>query len=153
MGKYRPLIFILLISLTLGTLIFRSCRYDWSPHYINNKDVAISEKLYSPDRSIAVVYYILDVGARGTRLYKSLLTESNYDDELMTYNLPPEIIVLKWVDNKTINVRYDPNEIFRLGGTYSEMDYTKDTIIVNGVSLIIKERIKENRDSVFRDVL
>jgi len=151
MQKYKPLVFTLLISATLGVLVFRSCRYDWNPHYIGNKDVTIEKKLYSPDRSMAVVYYTLDVGARGTRSYKSLLAKDDYDHNLMTFNLPPEIVVLNWVDNKTLNVRYDPNEILNLGGTYTEIDFTKDSIVINGVSLIITQRIKENRDSVFHE--
>ena len=149
MGKYRTLILTLLILVTLGILIFRGCRYDWNPHYIGNSAVTIDGKLYSPDSSIAVVYYTLDVGARGTRSYKSLLKEKDYDNELMTFNLAPEIVVVKGVDNQTLNVRYDPNEIYKLGGTYTELNLTKDTIVVNDVLIIIKQRIKENRDSVF----
>ncbi|WP_207531606.1 hypothetical protein [Desertivirga arenae] len=149
MSKYSPLILILLISGILGTLIFRSCRYDWNPHYIGNKDVTVDRKLYSPDRKIAVVYYTLDVGVRGTRSYKSLLADDDYDNDLIRYTLPPEIVVLNWAGNRTLNVRYDPNEIFRLGGSYTEIDFSKDTIVINGVSLINKKRINENRDSVF----
>lgn len=134
---------MLLILSTLGLLVFKGCRYDWSPHYIDNSAVTIENKLYSPDSSIAVVYYTLDVGGRGIREYKSLLREKDYDNDLTIYNLPPEITVVKWLDNKTLNVRYDPSEIYRLGATASELDITKDTIIVNGVNLVMSERIQK----------
>jgi hypothetical protein len=149
--KYKILTFTFLILAALGILIFRSYRYDWNPHYIDNKQVTIDKKLFSPDSSIAVVNYTLDVGARGTRPYKSLLRKNDYDNDLTTYTLPPELIVLKWVDNHKLNAIYDPNEIFRLGGMYTQLDFTKDTIIINDVFVIIKRRIKENRDSVFHE--
>lgn len=149
MTKYRTITITFLTLAFLGIIIFRSCRYDWNPHYINNKAVQINEKLFSPDSSIAVVNYSLDVGARGIRNYKSLLREKNYDGELTQYTLPPELVVLKWVDNKRLNVKYDPNEVFRLGGQHTELDFTKDTIVVNDIFVIIKQRVKENCDSVF----
>ena len=130
----------LLILATLGILIFRGCRYDWSPHYIDNNAVTMNERLFSPDSSVAVVYYTLDVGARGDRLYKSILRADDYDDELTKYNLPPEIVVVNWQDNQTLKVTYDPNEIYRLGGTHTDLDLTKDTIIVNGIKLVVTER-------------
>ncbi|WP_210490151.1 hypothetical protein [Rufibacter aurantiacus] len=147
-AKHKTSLITFLILMTLGTLIFRACRYYWSPHYIGNRAVEIDGKLYSPDSTAAVVFYTLDVGARGTRSYKSLLKEKDYDDELTAYNLPPEIVVEKWVDNKTLNVKYDPNEIYRLGGTHTDLDLTKDTVVVNDVFLVIKQRVKVNRDSV-----
>jgi len=132
-----------------GILIFRSCRYDWNPHYLNNSEVRIDGTLFSPDSSVAVVSYILDVGARGTRNYKSLLRKKDYDDELSQYTLPPELVVLKWVDNTRLDVKYDPNDIFRSGGQYTELDFTKDTLMVNEIFVVIKQRVKQNRDSVF----
>lgn len=149
MTKYRTITITFLTLAFLGIIIFRSCRYDWNAHYVDNKAVRIYEKLFSPDSSIAVVNYSLDVGARGIRTYKSLLREKDYDDELTQYMLPPELVVLKWVDNKRLDVKYDPNEVFRLGGQYTEFDFTKDTIVVNDIFVIIKQRVKENRDSVF----
>lgn len=149
MTKYRTVTISFLTLAFLGIIIYRSCRYDWNAHYVNSKAVRIYEKLFSPDSSIAVVNYSLDVGARGIRTYKSLLREKDYDDELTQYTLPPELVVLKWVDNKRLDVRYDPNEVFRSGGQNTEFDFTKDTIVVNDIFVIIKQRVKENRDSVF----
>ncbi|RZJ18390.1 MAG: hypothetical protein EON51_17390 [Acinetobacter sp.] len=149
--KYKALTITLLTLVFLGILVFRSCRYDWNPHYLNNSEVAIDKKLFSPDSSVAVVNYTLDVGTRGTRTYKSLLREKDYDNELTRYTLPPELVVLKWIDNTTLAVKYDPNEIFRLGGQYTALDFTKDTIVVNEIFVVIKHRIKENRDSVFHE--
>ena len=102
--------------------------------------MTMNDRLFSPDSSVAVVYYTLDVGARGDRIYKSILRADDYDDELTTYNLPPEIVVVNWQDNQTLKVTYDPNEIYRLGGTHSDLDLTKDTIIVNGIKLVVTER-------------
>jgi hypothetical protein len=147
--KLRKLTFSSLILVTLAILIFRSCRYAWNPHYMSNSEVSFDKKLFSPDSSIAVVNYTVDVGASGTRSYKSLLRKNDYDNDLTTYTLPPELVVLKWVDNNTLNAIYDPNEIFRLGGMQTELDFTKDTIIINDIFIVIKQRIKENRDSVF----
>ncbi|MGY6741660.1 MAG: hypothetical protein ACXIUQ_02915 [Cecembia sp.] len=143
MVKHRTLILTILIITTLGILTFRGCRYDWSPHYLDNNAVIINEKLFSPDSSASVVYYTLDVGARGNRLYKSLLKEIDYDGELKKHNLPPEIVVINWEDNGTLNVIYDPNEIYRLGALYSKLDLTKDTIYINGIKLIVRERISK----------
>lgn len=116
MMKYRKLAITFLILLAFGILIFRSFRYDWNPHYIDNNEVAIGKKLFSPDISIAVVYYTLDVGTRGIRPYKSLLRKKDYGYDMTKYSLPPQLVVLKWVDNRTLNVKYDPNEKIRIGG-------------------------------------
>ncbi|MDO6437865.1 hypothetical protein Q4534_10620 [Cyclobacterium sp. 1_MG-2023] len=109
---------------------------------MDNNAVTIERKQLSPNNSIAVVYYTLDVGARGTRLYKSLLREKDYKKNLFDFNLPPELVIEKWLNNKTLFVKYDPNEIYRLGATYSELDMLRDTIKVNGIDLIITERIE-----------
>lgn len=137
--KNRALILALLILSIFGIIIFKGCRYDWSPHYIDNDAVTINEKLFSPDSSVTVVFHTLDVGARGDKLYKSLLRSNDYGGKLTTYNLPPEIVIVNWEDNQTLKVTYDPNEI-RLGGTHTNLDLTKDTINVNGINLIVTER-------------
>ena len=146
--KQRSLIIAITIITILGILAFKGCRHDWSPHYLKNNAVTINEKLFSPDSSAAVVYYTLDVGARGDRLYKSLLREEDYDGKLTTFNLPPEIVVSNWVDNQTLNVKYDQNEIYRLGSVYSDLDLTKDTLIINGIKLIVTER--KSKEDHFR---
>ena len=149
MKKYRTFTFTLLILFAIGILIFRSCRYDWNPHYLGNSEVTIGKKLCSPDSSEAVANYSLHVGARGIRFYKSLLRKKDYSNDFTKYALPPEIVVLNWVDNRILNVKYDPNEILRLGEMHTELNFNKDTIVINDVSVIIKQRIKENSDSVF----
>jgi hypothetical protein len=61
----------------------------------------------------------------------------------MAYNLPPELVVVKWVNNKMLAVKYDPNESLRLGGLVTDLDLTKDSLTRNGITLIVKERIKK----------
>ncbi|WP_186756549.1 hypothetical protein [Echinicola salinicaeni] len=139
-AKIKTFVFTALILMILGVLITRGCRFDWNPHYLDNNAIKINKKLYSPDSSIAVVYYTLDVGARGYRQYKSILREEDYDDELTTFNVPPEMVVVNWVDNHNLKVVYDLNEIYGLGGIHTDLDLTKDTIIINGIKLIVAER-------------
>ncbi len=133
-----------------GLLVFffvsyKRIKHFVNPHYLDNEAVSIENKLYSPDSSIAIVYYILDVGARGFRNYKAVLRQSDYNGDLMTYNLPPELVVVRWINNKTLEVNYDPNESFRLGGLTTDLDLKRDTLTRNGVTLIVKQRIeKEN---------
>ena len=139
--KTKYILLLIFVPLIIIVGIFnKDIRFFVSPHYLDNDAVYVGEKLYSPDSSVAVVYYTLDVGARGDREYKCILKENDYDNELMTNNLPPEIVVVKWVDNQTLKVIYDPNEAYRLGGTYTELDMTKDIITVNGINLIVTER-------------
>jgi hypothetical protein len=140
--KYLFIIAGLLIAFFLS---YKRVKHFVSPHYLDNDAVMIEHKLYSPDSSVAIVYYTLDVGARGIRNYKAVLRQSDYNDDLMTNNLPPELVVIKWIDNKTLEVNYDPNEPIRLGGLATDLDLKKDTLTRNGVTILVKERVeKEN---------
>lgn len=111
MRKYRILILTILILITVSILSYKSCRIFLNPHYIDNSALTINEKLNFPDSSIAVVYYTLDVGGRGDRLYKSLLRHEDYKNDISIFNLPPQVVVLRWLDNETLLVKHDTNEI------------------------------------------
>ena len=68
----------------------------------------------------------------------------------MKNNLPPQLVVLGWTKNNTLSVQYNPNMALALGGGLTDLDLKKDTLERNGILIIIKERIRENRDSVFK---
>jgi hypothetical protein len=140
--KYLFIIAALLIAFFLS---YKRIKHFVSPHYLDNEAVNIEHKLYSPDSAVAIVYYTLDVGARGIRDYKAVLRQSDYNDDLMINNLPPELVVIMWIDNKTLAVNYDPNEPLRLGGLSTDLDLKRDTLTRNGVTILVKERVeKEN---------
>jgi hypothetical protein len=143
--KASKYLFILAALLIAFFLSYKRIKHFASPHYLDNEAVNIEHKLYSPDSSVAIVYYTLDVGARGIRDYKAVVRQSDYNDDLMTHNLPPELVVIKWIDNKTIEVKYDPNEPLRLGGLATDLDLERDTLTRNGVTFLVRERMeKEN---------
>lgn len=141
MRKYRPLILTIFILTILIILTYKSCRNFLTPHYVDNRAVTINEKLYSPDSSVFVLYYTLDVGAVGTRDYKSVLRQKDLTNDLSLYTLPPQIIVLKWLDNETLLVKHDTNEIYRVGANASDLELNRDTIPVNDIKLIVTERV------------
>ena len=145
--SYKIIAFILIIIL-LFVLTFKSCRHFWNPHYLDNKAINIDNKLFSPDSSVAVVYYTLDNGAINFHSYKTILRPQDYDNDLLTNNLPEQIIVLGWHDNKTLDVKCDPNEAIRLGGGVTDLDLTKDTLIRNGVTIIIRERVAKIKNYI-----
>lgn len=137
----RHLILTLLILTICVILSYKSCRNFLTPHYIENRAITVNEKLYSPDSSVFVLYYTLDVGAVGTRDYKSILRQKDLTNDLSHYNLPPQIIVIKWLDNETLLVKHDTNEIYRVGANSSDLELNRDTIPVNDIKLIVTERV------------
>jgi hypothetical protein len=141
MRKHRVLILTVVILTILTILSYKGCRNFLTPHYIDNSAVTVNEKLYSPDSSIFVLYYTLDVGAVGYRDYKSVLRQKDLTNDLSLYNLPPQIIIIKWLDNETLLVKHDTNEIYRVGANASELELYKDTIPINSIKLIVTERV------------
>lgn len=136
----KKLAFISLFTIPL-ILTYKSCKYFWNPHYLDNKSVFIKNKLFSPDSTFAVIYYTLYAGVAGPRSYKSI---SKPNENYVYPNLLPEqIIVLGWHDEKTLFVKYDPNEPIRLGGGSTDLDLTRDTLKLNGVTVVIKERVQK----------
>jgi hypothetical protein len=92
-----------IISLAVIVLLF-SCG---EGHVITNNAVELQEVKYNQSHDYCVVTYTLDVGARGTRLYKSLLKTENLDGNLLEENIPTGVSDIKWLDNRTASVQYN----------------------------------------------
>ncbi len=131
----------ILIIAGLGVGVWKSCKHDLNPHYLDNDAVQLDSLLYSPDSSKAVVYYTLDVGARGLRQYQTLLRKGDFDDKLTRFSLPPELVIQKWRSNDTLEVIYDEYEAYAKGGQITDLPLEKDTLERNGVSILLKERV------------
>ncbi|MBA9079880.1 hypothetical protein [Rufibacter quisquiliarum] len=141
---------LILVALSMG--IWKSCRYDWNPHYFNNNAVQLDSLLYSPDSSKAVVYYTLDVGARGLRQYQTLLRKADFEDELTRFSLPPELIIQKWRSNDTLEVIYDQYEGYSKGGQITDLPLEKDTLTRNGATILIQERRMNKKQRIEQDM-
>ena len=141
MKRFLISIIPILIVAALGMGIWKSCKYDLNPHYLNNDAVQLDSLLYSPDSSKAVVYYTLDVGARGLRQYQTLLRKGDFDDKLTRFSLPPELVIQKWRSNDTLEVIYDEYEVFAKGGQITDLPLEKDTLARNGVTILVQERV------------
>lgn len=137
------------LVIVLGTLsiaavaTWKGCRYDWSPHYFGNKNVyrdSRSLSLYNSDRSAAVVGYTLDVGARGTRDYTTLLRKEDYEGDLAKFMLPAEYIEPVWRGKDTLEVIYDEATAFNLGGNSTNVNKERDTVLLNGIVILVRER-------------
>ena len=141
---------LLIISILTIIVIFpyKSFHHFINPHYLDNIGVTIDDELFSSDSSSSVLYYTLDIGARGTASYQTIISNKNYGDNLMKYNLPPQLIILGWTSDNKLLVEYNPNMAFHTGGGLTDLNLKKDTLERNGVEIIIKKRVRENRDSV-----
>lgn len=128
------------VCFILAVLIFKSCRYDWSPHYLENPAIKIHEKLDSPDSSFVLLRYSLDVGARGIRMYNAVLSKEELQSDLNEFLLPPEAIPIKWISNDCMEIHFDPNEKYRKGGSIHELNFSKDSIDFNGIHLVVTKR-------------
>lgn len=128
------------IAVVSGTLTWKSCRYDWNPHYAANKAVYIGDRLYNADSSVAVVNYTLDIGARGIAGYNTLLRMQDYKGDLAEFILPVEYIEPKWQGLDTLEVVYNEAESLLRGGNTTKVQKEKDVVTLNGVVIIVKER-------------
>jgi len=89
---------------------------------------------------VAVVGYTLDVGARGDREYTTLLRQEDYQGDLAEFMLPAEYTEPTWRGKDTLEVIYDEEEAFRRGGNVTNVNKERDTVLLNGVVLLVKER-------------
>lgn len=129
------------ICFILGVLVFKSCRYDWSPHYLENPAVKIHEMLDSPDSSFVLLRYSLDVGARGIRIYNAILSKEELQADLSEFILPVEAIPINWISNDCMEIHFDPNEKYRRGGSIHEFDFAQDSIDFKGIQLVVTKRV------------
>ncbi|MGI4733622.1 MAG: hypothetical protein ACRYG7_00415 [Janthinobacterium lividum] len=145
---------ISLIVLALGALAtWHGCRYDWNPHYIANKAVFMVRPLYNADSSAAVVSYVLDIGAFGTAGYQTLLRKEDYQGDLTTFMLPVEYIAPVWRGKDTLEVIYNEAEAFLRGGNTTHVNKERDTVVVNGIVILVKERrlnLQKAKDNYYK---
>lgn len=135
----RILVFIIVII--FSALTIKSFRHLLRVHYIGNDAVRIDSTLYAPDSNYLVIFYTLDVGARGTREYKSLISKNEFESDLSVNNLPEQLVVKKWFNDTIIEVIYDTNELYRLGGGMTDLDLSRDTLKRNNITILVKDRI------------
>jgi hypothetical protein len=148
------------LLLFLGTITiafvatWKGCRYDWNPHYASNKDVRMHfHPLYNTDSSVAVVGYTLDVGARGDRDYTTLLRKEDYQGDLAAFMLPVEYTEPAWRGKDTLEVVYEEEEAFRRGGNTTHVPKERDTVLLNGVVILVKERRVDSPKKAMRKAM
>jgi len=122
-------------TLTL-LIILSSCH--WSPHYLSNDAVQEVNRLYSPDSSKFILTYDLNVGARGSRLYQSIIIVSQENESLDKFHIPWELSKPKWLNNNEVEVTYDRKGKTEYGGYITDLDISQDTIEINQVLFILK---------------
>lgn len=109
----------------------------------------VGRSLFNRDSSVAIVYYTLDIGARGTADYQTILRKDDYDGDLSKFLLPNEYISPKWRGTDTLEVVYD--EYIGMGGPLTNMDRSRDTVSRNGVVIIVKERRMNKEEMLKKD--
>lgn len=122
---------MLKITYILILILLTSCNHASGQVFMIDKDFVEHDRQYSPDKSMFILSYGFDHGAfgygnGGTAVLKTSDTSKN----LRQFDLPNNLIQLKWIDNKTISARIDIIPSIRSG----ENIETKDTEI-NGVKV------------------
>jgi hypothetical protein len=75
---------------------------------MSDKDFVEHERLYSPDKSMLILNYSVDIGAFGYgNGGKAVLRPSDMAKNLKDFDLPSNLIQVKWVDNETISAGID----------------------------------------------
>ena len=143
----KATILIAVIAAAASIATFKSCRYDWNPHYLSNEAIQVNKIIYSPDSTAAVVNYTLDIGARGFAEYQTVLKTSDFQHDLSKFLLPAEYTSLKWRSKDTLEVVFD--EYAGLGGPLTNLDRTNDVVSQNGITIIVIER-KTNKKEMLR---
>jgi len=126
------------------TLLLFGCGED---HVITNNAVELQELKYNPSRDYCIVTYSLDVGARGSSLYRTLLKTENLDGNLLEGHLPTGLTNIKWLDNRTAIVGYDSwLESHNASGNRGliALFQKQDTVQVGEIKFIVTSR-KDSR--------
>ena len=126
--------------------VFRSCRYDWNPHYLNNEAVEVNKIVYNNDSSAAVINYTLDIGARGFAEYQAVLKKTDFQHDLSKFLLPAEYTSLKWRGNDTLEVVFDEYAGYEIAGPLTNLDLNSDVLARNGVTIVVTERKMNKKD-------
>lgn len=117
----------------LTLLILSSCNL-----YNRKKDVLITDqdfvenyREFSPDSSMLLINYSLDLGAFGYgQSVTAILKLSDTTKNLRDFSLPNTLTKLKWLDNQTISAQFDILPSLRTG---EKIDITDKEI--NGVKI------------------
>ncbi|MGI4762213.1 MAG: hypothetical protein ACRYF0_16005 [Janthinobacterium lividum] len=144
----KSLIVSLGIVFTAVLATWKGCKYDWNPHYASNRAVHMGSSFYNSDSSAAVVDYELDVGARGLRYYQTLLKKGDYEEDLSRFMLPAEYVEPKWRAEDTLEVIYDERAAFLRGSNITDVHKGRDTVVLNGIVVVVKERRMNKRKGV-----
>lgn len=118
----------IVFSLLVTTTILSSCLYEERKKeiFISDSDFVENRKSFSPDSTMVLLNYGIDLGAfgygqRGTAILKS--TEIN--SELNQFTLPNVYTDVKWLSNKTVEAKFDIIPSIRSGQKIN----LKDTLI------------------------
>lgn len=99
--RFHKYIFVLIIMVSCGYIAR-------SQVFMSDKDFVENNRQYSPDKSMLILNYSIDIGAFGYgKGGEAVLKTSDMSKNLKLFNLPDNLIRVKWVDNKTISARID----------------------------------------------
>lgn len=116
----------------IATVLFGCFSYDRKQEvFKTDKDFAEFSRQFSPDSSMLLLNYGVDLGATGygragTAILKLIDTTKN----LRLFTLPNTFDRVKWIDNQTVSAKFDTIPLIRDG----KSSPLKDTII-NGVTV------------------
>jgi len=126
----RNLAFVLIL------ILLSSCKlYDNRKEavLIGDTDYVENYREYSPDSTMLLINYSLDIGAFGyVQVGTAILKLEDTTKSIRQFTLPNTLTKVKWLDNKNISAQFDILPYLRSG----EMIKLKDTA-VNGVRIRI----------------
>ncbi|HYH16433.1 MAG TPA: hypothetical protein VD794_14490 [Flavisolibacter sp.] len=131
------------ISILTILLTAIGCQSLSNEHKITSNAVELQEIKYNRNHNYCFVTYSLDVGARGTRLYKTLMSTKELGGNLLQGHLPTGVVFKEWLNDSIIHVAYDPYlEGLNATGNKGLIDTfkSKDTVSVQQVTFIVTER-------------
>lgn len=126
----RKSIFILILI-----LLYSCVSYDNRKEEVlmTDKDYVENYREYSPDSSMLLINYSMDIGALGyAQVGTAILKLADTTKNLIKYSLPSTLRRAKWLDNKNISAQLDILPFLRSG----EKIKLKDTV-VNDVKIRI----------------
>ncbi len=89
-------------------LIASGCYGPPSPVFMSDKDFVEWDRQYSPDGSKLILNYSVDTGAFGYgNGGTAVLKTTDLDKNLKDFDLPRDLMQVKWVDDKTISAGVD----------------------------------------------
>lgn len=99
--------------------------------FMTDQDFVENYREFSPDRSMLLVNYSIDLGAFGYgQVGTAVLKTADTSRDLRTFSLPNTLIHTKWIDNKTISAKVDIIPSIRAGGSIKIRDRKINDIVV-----------------------